>query len=72
MSSSSSRVPSAAAAFNVHDLFHACEVGDRRKAEAFLESTGADVDSPDGQDLTALQVAAANDQVLGGMLDGIF
>jgi ankyrin repeat protein len=49
--------------FNIHELFHACEIGDRKKVETFLDTTKADVDTPDAEDLTALQVAAANDQV---------
>ena len=50
--------------YNIHDLFHACEIGDIKRAEAFFEENNIDVDTPDNDDLTALQVAAANDQVI--------
>ena len=48
--------------FNIHDLFRACEIGDRKSVERFLLS-GVQIDTPDEDNLTALQVAAANDQV---------
>ena len=53
--------------YNIHELFHACEIGDIKKAEAFIEANNVDVDTPDGDNLTALQVAAANDQVKAKM-----
>ena len=49
--------------YDIHDLFHACETGDIKRAEAFLEANNVGVDTQDSDDLTALQVAAANDQV---------
>ena len=49
--------------YDIHELFHACEIGDIRRGEAFVEANNVDVDTQDSDDLTALQVAAANDQV---------
>ena len=49
--------------YDIHDLFHACEIGDIKGAETFLEANNVDVDTQDSDDLTALHVAAANDQV---------
>ena len=49
--------------YDIHDLFHACEIGDIKRAETFLEANEVDVDTQDSDDLTALHVAAANDQV---------
>lgn len=51
--------------YDIHELFHACEIGDIKRAEAFLEANTVGVDTQDSDDLTALQVAAANDQVMG-------
>ena len=49
--------------YDIHDLFHACEIGDIKRAEIFLKANNVDVDTQDSDDLTALHVAAANDQV---------
>ena len=57
---------------SLHDLFHACEVGDRATVERMLSSTlisqwedniRLSANDEDEEGLTALQVAAANDQV---------
>ena len=57
---------------SLHDLFHACEVGDKATVERMLTSTlisqwedniRLSPDDADEDGLTALQVAAANDQV---------
>ena len=53
---------SSSASINIHDLFRACEIGDRKSVERFLLA-GVQIDTPDEDNLTALQVAAANDQV---------
>ena len=52
---------------NIHDLFRACEVGDKATVERILGLPGRGAlgaDAQDEEDITALQVAAANDQVI--------
>ncbi|XP_059091343.1 ankyrin repeat and SAM domain-containing protein 6-like [Tigriopus californicus] len=49
--------------FHVHELFRACEIGDPSLVQQIILNHQLSVDVRDNDDITGLQVAAANDQI---------